>query len=521
MNTKTLHLLAIATAAFTLQACGNGKNSNKTYPSSSAASTASSVASSTPANSSSSSNSSSAAPTPQKTAAEQYLAQCSGCHGTNGNGTTAIGSSRDLAALTTYITNNMPKANPSLCIDTCASDIAAYILGGYDMPAAATPTPAFKLTNNNIATSYKVTGSFNTLAFVNGEKTVVNNDNWQWLYTSAADQPLNSQCNTEACLSNWQPVLAGQEAAVEAPFGLIQREDDHHQITLYGMPTYIKTGGDTRALSSAQWPLATAAPFTANNNWLISNGHLWIQDASGARWADLSNRTVYVKTNEGECASDCLNNWPALMAPANATATAPYSLIARNDSDKKQWAYQGQALYVFGADNAGDALGATIEGWKRASITPIAWHDSAIGKGLFVDGQAMVWVKSDDGWAASWQDINNRALYTFANDGDFNASPDTAILACTADCAVAWPPLMAAKNSFANGAFSLVARGTGMQWAYKGKPLYLFNKDNAGETTGHKDAGPWTLAGWNQPTSDQNTPSDGNSDGSSDGNYGN
>ena len=39
-------------------------------------------------------------------------------------------------------------------------------------------------------------------------------------------------------------------------------------------------------------------------------------------------------------------NWPPLLAGAADTASAPYSLISRSDSELKQWAYNGKPLLL-------------------------------------------------------------------------------------------------------------------------------------------------------------------------------
>ena len=45
-------------------------------------------------------------------------------------------------------------------------------------------------------------------------------------------------------------------------------------------------------------------------------------------------------------------------------------------------------------------------------------------------------------------------------------------------CTVNWTPLKAAADNTASGDFTVIARDDGSkQWAYKGKPLYLHNKD--------------------------------------------
>ena len=72
-------------------------------------------------------------------------------------------------------------------------------------------------------------------------------------------------------------------------------------------------------------------------------------------------------------------------------------------------------------------------------------------------------------------------LYVFDKD-----AADSGKSVCNGDCAAKWPPLMASANDKASGHYSIVTRDDGSkQWAYKGKPLYLWVKDQKpGDTTG-------------------------------------
>jgi predicted lipoprotein with Yx(FWY)xxD motif len=76
-------------------------------------------------------------------------------------------------------------------------------------------------------------------------------------------------------------------------------------------------------------------------------------------------------------------------------------------------------------------------------------------------------------------DAKGMTLYTFDKDADGKS-------ACNGPCATNWPPLMAAADAKPMAAWTVVTRDDGSkQWAYKGKPLYVFAKDTkAGDTTG-------------------------------------
>jgi predicted lipoprotein with Yx(FWY)xxD motif len=71
-------------------------------------------------------------------------------------------------------------------------------------------------------------------------------------------------------------------------------------------------------------------------------------------------------------------------------------------------------------------------------------------------------------------------LYTFDKDSAGKS-------VCNGACATNWPPLMAGAGATPSGAWSVVTRDDGTkQWAYKGKPLYTWAKDQKpGDKTGN------------------------------------
>ncbi len=86
-------------------------------------------------------------------------------------------------------------------------------------------------------------------------------------------------------------------------------------------------------------------------------------------------------------------------------------------------------------------------------------------------------------------------LYTFDRDAAGSGKS-----ACNGPCAANWPPLMAAADARSAGDWTVVARDDGAkQWAYKGKPLYLWAKDQKpGDQTGDGFNGVWHVAGRNR-----------------------
>ncbi len=76
-------------------------------------------------------------------------------------------------------------------------------------------------------------------------------------------------------------------------------------------------------------------------------------------------------------------------------------------------------------------------------------------------------------------DPSGKTLYTFDKDAGGKS-------ACTGACEKNWPPLAAKAGDQSAPGWSTIAREDGSkQWAYKGRPLYTFAKDEkAGDVKG-------------------------------------
>jgi predicted lipoprotein with Yx(FWY)xxD motif len=82
-------------------------------------------------------------------------------------------------------------------------------------------------------------------------------------------------------------------------------------------------------------------------------------------------------------------------------------------------------------------------------------------------------------------------LYTFDRD---EAGSGKSV--CNGPCATNWPPLTAAADAKPAGGYTIVTRDDGTkQWAWKGKPLYLWTKDQKpGDMTGQGFNNVWQVA---------------------------
>lgn len=80
-------------------------------------------------------------------------------------------------------------------------------------------------------------------------------------------------------------------------------------------------------------------------------------------------------------------------------------------------------------------------------------------------------------------------LYTYDSDSAGKS-------ACNGPCAANWPPLLVQEGEKASGDYSIITRDDGSkQWAYKGKPLYQWVKDQKpGDKTGDGMKNVWHAA---------------------------
>ncbi len=86
---------------------------------------------------------------------------------------------------------------------------------------------------------------------------------------------------------------------------------------------------------------------------------------------------------------------------------------------------------------------------------------------------------------------NGMTLYTFDRD---TAGSGKSV--CNGPCATNWPPLSAAAGATGSGDWSVITRDDGSrQWAYKGKPVYFWAKDQKpGDRSGDGVNKVWQLA---------------------------
>lgn len=121
----------------------------------------------------------------------------------------------------------------------------------------------------------------------------------------------------------------------------------------------------------------------------------------------------------------------------------------------------------------------------------IAISLSAVLLAMSISGSlaAEAWMEADSSMGKIYTDAKGMTLYTFDKDEPGKSN-------CYDQCAVNWPPFLAEAGAMAEEEWTIVDRTDGTkQWAYEGKPLYLYIEDKkAGDVTGEGKGGVWHVA---------------------------
>jgi predicted lipoprotein with Yx(FWY)xxD motif len=82
---------------------------------------------------------------------------------------------------------------------------------------------------------------------------------------------------------------------------------------------------------------------------------------------------------------------------------------------------------------------------------------------------------------------NDATLYTYDKDRAGHSN-------CNGECAKKWPPVIASSKARPIGDWTLIRRAdSSRQWAYKGRPLYVFSQDQPGQSKGDGVGGAWHI----------------------------
>jgi predicted lipoprotein with Yx(FWY)xxD motif len=226
------------------------------------------------------------------------------------------------------------------------------------------------------------------------------------------------------------------------------------------------------------------------------------------RPGDADGRTLFIYGQDGagksNCAGSCALEFPPLLAAADAKPSMDWSLIRRSDG-KLQWAYQSRPLYTWAketvpgevATNVGlvetaNAKTAEVPVKAGSLLPPSGWQVARFNPAVSLalpDGFDARLVAAAQ--SVALVDISGRTLYTFAGDARRDGQD-----CAGSGCSLQWQPVAAPELALALGEFSVVKRADGsQQWAYRGKPLYLYPGDKLpGDANGIGVDARWSVA---------------------------
>ncbi len=192
--------------------------------------------------------------------------------------------------------------------------------------------------------------------------------------------------------------------------------------------------------------------------------------------------------------SSCAGVWPPLLAGEGAVATGNLTIIKRA-SGANQWAYKGYPLYTYINDKSqGDTNGEGLRDvWFLAREDAAKTINISQMQTYVANGQILSATSASEVLEQKRLKKDGFSLYTF----DADPVGTSACYGLRGDqCITSWPPLLADKGVKVSYPLSILKLTNGQsQWAYKGKPLYLFAGDSAaGDTKGDRIGDVWHLA---------------------------
>jgi predicted lipoprotein with Yx(FWY)xxD motif len=174
----------------------------------------------------------------------------------------------------------------------------------------------------------------------------------------------------------------------------------------------------------------------------------------------------------------CAQAWPPVLAAGHAKAVGSWTIFTRKDG-KRQWAYRGYALYTSALDQQpGDVLGGSSRRSGgdgpvvRKPVGPPADVPPAFSVVSTALGRLLV---------------TKAGFSVYVSDHDKSHHSN-----CDAVCTQTWTPIVAADLARPHGKWSIIRRATGTrQWAFRGKPLYLYANDQHVRSLRGSDVSGW------------------------------
>lgn len=280
-------------------------------------------------------------------------------------------------------------------------------------------------------------------------------------YDSDLREPGTSTCMDD-CAEIHPPLLVTNTPDdIPDSWSLIEREDGTQQWALAGSPLYRYARDSNKGLAfgegdgwtSAFEPMLTPPDMSVAGTIL---GHV-LSTANGM--------TLYVRENTSEpfaCTGKCLETWAPFEAPWGASDYGEFSVVAREDG-VYQWAYDGKPLFRY----LGDAERGDING----DGTDGAWTALVLEPAPPVPPWVTV-VHSDGG--ALYADSEGKTLHMVVIDKNMLPTTIQGGNHCDEECLEKYWTVVGADSEVPPiGYWSVIEnKDHGLQWAYKGLPLY-------------------------------------------------
>lgn len=216
-------------------------------------------------------------------------------------------------------------------------------------------------------------------------------------------------------------------------------------------------------LSASAWAAAASAdvPYSTPTGITLVDESNNSQKFAYRRFGDAEGNPLFVMKPDAKgkhsCTGVCTTDFTPFTAPANAAAYDIWSIVSA-DGGVKQWAYQGQPVYLYkGAKPVSELLERNDdkEVWRVLDFSP----ENVI---VAPSGIKLQSLEVAAGYGLVSAD-NGMVMY------NFNGSPRNP---------AAWQPVYAPAVALPFGDFSITRREDGTaQWAYKGRPLYTYKED--------------------------------------------
>ncbi len=157
----------------------------------------------------------------------------------------------------------------------------------------------------------------------------------------------------------------------------------------------------------------------------------------------------------------CATMWPPVLAPADAKPVGKFTVVDRADG-KKQWAYDGYALYTTTQDEMpGDVRGGTKKKTTRGDSVGAGREPAAPAENN--PPQFKVYALQSGRLLAT---ADSRSVYVSDRDSKGKSN-------CIGDCLNEWKPIPAPASVQQQGDWTVIDHPTGIkQWAFRGLPVY-------------------------------------------------